>query len=125
MPANQAAWDEHSRWLSEMRQEYTRRVMQAEQSRAERPSGCAGGGGVDSWMSSLDITGDEPVYRSVEMHAGGAAGGGFEFDLPRAVYRGADRGGPTQWTEASNPEVDEEWKLSFPPMLQRQRAFTR
>ena len=98
-----AAWDDHGRWLYEMKQEYARRRFMA----LDRSS--------RSVPSSFEVTGDTPVYRSIDMSGlGGREVGGHEALRP--VYRGEQF--------SSHAEVDEEWKRSLPPMLQRQTAFT-
>ena len=111
-----AAWDDHSRWIREMNQEYAWRLSMAKTSSV----GPGSGSGRSTATGYAENTGYEevddevPVYRSIEPGgwAGRAAGG---LALQPVCQS------PTQW--ATQAEVDEEWKRSYPPMLRRQAAF--
>ena len=110
------AWDDHSRWIREMNQEYARRLSMAKTSSVDPGSGS----GRSTATGYVENTGYEEVddevhvYRSIEPGgwAGRAAGG---LALQPVCQS------PTQW--ATHAEVDEEWKRSYPPMLRRQAAF--
>ena len=107
------AWDEHTRWIREMNQEYARRLMVAKTSSVDAGSGS----GASTATGYEEVLDDEVhVYRSIEPRGwtGGAAGGQpvLQPDCQRSL---------TQC--AAHAEVDEEWKLRYPPMLRRQAAF--
>ena len=107
------AWDEHTRWIREMNQEYARRLMAAKTSSVDAGSGT----GASTATGYEEVLDDEVhVYRSIEPRGwtGGAAGGQpvLQPDCQRSL---------TQC--ATHAEVDEEWKLRYPPMLRRQAAF--
>jgi len=121
------AWNDHSRWIREMNQEYARRLSLAKTSSADPGSGSGRSTdtGYEEDTGFEEVLDDEMhVYRNIEPggRAGRAAGG--------LAYIVREAGGlalqsvchsPTQW--ATHAEVDEEWKRSYPPMLRRQAAF--
>lgn len=107
------AWDEHTRWIREMNQAYARRLMMAKTSSVDAGSGS----GVSTATGYEEVLDDEVhVYRSIELGgwAGGAAGG-------QPVLQPGCQRSLTQC--ATHAQVDEEWKLSYPPLLRRQAAF--
>ena len=111
--AAMTAWDEHTRWIREMNQEYARRLMAAKTSSVDAGSGS----GASTATGYEEVLDDElHVYRSIEPGGwtDGAAGGQpvLQPDCQRSL---------TQC--ATHAEVDEEWKLRYPPMLRRQAAF--
>lgn len=79
----------------------------------DSPSGYSGGVGCEAGAEYAEVTGEEVVYRTC-----GGAGLASSASYGGPVYRGA----ADAWAGA-NSVVDEEWKRSMPPMLQRQRAF--
>ena len=115
-PASAAmtAWDEHTRWIREMNQEYARRLMAAKTSSVDAGSGT----GASTATGYEEVLDDEVhVYRSIDpgVLTGGAADG------LQPVLQPDCRRSLTQC--ATHAEVDEEWKLRYPPMLRRQAAF--
>ena len=115
-PASTAmtAWDEHTRWIREMNQEYARRLMVAKTSSVDAGSGS----GASTATGYEEVLDDEVhVYRSIDpgVLTGGAADG------LQPVLQPDCRRSLTQC--ATHAEVDEEWKLRYPPMLRRQAAF--
>ena len=126
VPAAKDEW--HDRWLREMNKEYTRRLSMARTTFVERCSRSDRNTATE--MPSCEESGNAPVYRSIKIggSSGGSVGGHNVVPLP-ASRRSSDRHSSsrqsaTQWLP-TNDEVDEEWKRSCPPLLQRQVAFMR
>ena len=124
VPAAKDDW--HDRWLREMNKEYTRRLSMARTTFVGRCSRSDRNTATE--MPSCKMSGNAPVYRSIKI--GGSSGGsvdGHKSPLP-ASRRSSDRRSSgrqsAQWLP-TNDEVDEEWKRSCPPLLQRQIAFMR
>mmetsp|Transcript_53612 Transcript_53612/g.128546 ORF Transcript_53612/g.128546 Transcript_53612/m.128546 type:complete len:138 (-) Transcript_53612:97-510(-) len=117
MAVPSTAWDDHTRWIRDMNQEYARRLsMAAETSSVDLGSG-GGRTGYEVDTGFEEVLDDEVhVYRSIGLggRAGMLAAGGLP--LQPAFQSTA------QWA-TTHAEVDEEWKRTFPPMLRRQAAF--
>ena len=127
VPAAKDDW--HDRWLREMNKEYTRRLSMARTTFVGRCSRSDRNTATE--MSSCKMSGNAPVYRSIKIHggsSGGSVGGHINVVPLPASRRSSDRRSSgrqsAQWLP-TNDEVDEEWKRSCPPLLQRQIAFMR
>ena len=115
-------YDDYGRWLCEMKQEYARRLLMA----ADRDYGFGSGRRSAAKESTGEVFGN-PVYRSIELcGSAGKSIGGHKAALLHGRQSSGRRSSRSaiQWV-ANAEEVDEEWKMSCPPLLQRQAAFTR
>ena len=127
VPAAKDDW--HDRWLREMNKEYTRRLSTAKTAFVDRCSRTSGRSTATE-ESGCEASGNAPVYRSIKLGGSsvGSVGGHMVVPLPASRRssgrRSSGRESATQWLP-TNAEVDEEWKRSCPPLLQRQIAFMR
>ena len=128
IPAAKDDW--HDRWLREMNKEYTRRLSTAKTAFVDRCSRTSGRSTATEATSGCEVSVNAPVYRSIKV--GGSSVGSvishMVVPLPASHRssgrRSSGRESATQWLP-TNAEVDEEWKRSCPPLLQRQIAFMR
>ena len=128
IPAAKDDW--HDRWLREMNKEYTRRLSTAKTAFVDRCSRTSGRSTATEESGCEASVKNAPVYCSIKIGGSsvGSVGGHIVVPLPASRRssgrRSSGRESATQWLP-TNAEVDEEWKRSCPPLLQRQIAFMR